>query len=38
MMHAYFFSLTFILDSENARFPVLVTGRITADIEDENNQ
>ena len=38
MMHAYFFSLTIILETEIRNHPVLVTGAIIADLQWENNQ
>ena len=37
-MHAYFFSLTIILETEIAKHPVLITGAIINCLELENNQ
>lgn len=37
-MHAYFFSLTIILETEIANHQALVTGNIIGDLETENNQ
>ena len=38
MMHAYFFSLTIILETEIANHPVLIAGGIINALELENNQ
>ena len=38
MMHAYFFGLGIILETEIVAHPVLITGGIINDLELENNQ
>ena len=37
-MHAYFFSLTIILETEIANHPALIASNIIGDLETENNQ